>query len=158
MFLLDAGNVTHNPGAESFLGFLAMFGTFGGMCLMSLSTIFSLLIGLLIPPAIGHVIAQDQFSAAFRVREWWHIFKANLGGYLISYILMMGTFFLLTFAFQIIYMTIILCCLIPFVMSLISFYISIFMGAIFGQAYRVGKENLAFDSLPEESLSSDELV
>ena len=103
-----------------------------------------------IPPALSHVVARNQFSAAFRVKEWWPIFKANLGGYLISYILLMGTTFLLTFAFQMLYMTLVLCCTIPFVMSLISVYIGIFMGAIFGQAYRVGLQNQALDVLPQE--------
>lgn len=128
-----------------------ILGSFGGMCIMGLGLIFSLLIGIFIPPAMSHMIAEGQFSAAFRVSEWFQIFKANLGGYLIAYILIMGTAFTLSFAFQLLYMTFVLCWTIPFVMSLISIYIGIVTGAIFGQTYRVGKENLDFVLLPEES-------
>ncbi len=134
---------------------LMPFATFGGMCLMSLGILFSFLIWILVPPAISHMIAKDQFSAAFRVSEWWGIFKANIGGYLIAYVLMMGTSFLFGFALQLLYLTFILCCLFPFVVSLISMYISVVMGAIFGQAYRVGVENRALVLLPDETLTAD---
>jgi hypothetical protein len=129
----------------------SLLGSFGGMCAMGLGMIFSLLLGVLIPPAMSHVVAEDQFSAAFRVGEWWQIFKANLGGYIIAYILIMGITFTLTFAFQMLYMTFVLCCLIPFVISLFSIYIGVVTGAIFGQTYRIGKENRSFDVFPEES-------
>jgi hypothetical protein len=126
-----------------------MLSMFGGMCAMGLGIFLSLLVGILVPPAMSHVIAEDEFTAAFRVSEWLRIFKANLGGYIIAYIIIMGTSFMLSFAFQLLYMTFVLCCTIPLVMSLISVYLGIVMGAIFGQTYRVGKENLDFVLLPE---------
>jgi hypothetical protein len=135
--------------------FIPLLGSFGGMCLFGLGLIFSLLVGILVPPAMSHVIAEDEFSAVFRVSEWWSIFKANIGGYLIAYILLMGTTMLMTFAFQMLYMTFVLCCLIPFIASLISVYIGIVMGAVFGQTYRIGKENNALVLLPEETTETD---
>jgi hypothetical protein len=149
-FLSGFGTSSYGDDYSPIWVFMPLLGTFGGMCAMGLGMIFSLLIGVLMPPAISHVIAEDQFSAAFRVSEWWPIFKANLGGYLIAYILIMGTAFSITFVFQLLYMTFVLCCLIPFVMSLISIYIGIVTGAIFGQTYRIGKENIEFVFLPDE--------
>jgi len=154
-FLSGVGTSTHGDDLAPIWVFGSMLGTFGGMCAMGLGMILSLLIGVLIPPAISHVIAEDQFSAAFRVSEWWQIFKANLGGYIIAYVLILGTTFLFTFAFQLLYLTFVLCCLIPFVMSLVSIYIGVVTGAIFGQTYRVGKENREFVFLPDE-IQTDE--
>jgi hypothetical protein len=132
-----------------------MFGTFGGMCIMGLGMLFSMLVGLLMPAAMGHVIAEDQFSAVFRVTEWWSIFKANIGGYLIAYVLLLGTTMLMTIAFQLLYFTIVLCCLIPFIASLISVYIGVVMGAIFGQVYRVGEGNRALVLLTDETIEEN---
>jgi hypothetical protein len=147
---MESSEYGYQSGIPSVFMFVPLLGTFGGMCLMGLSMIFSLLVGMLMPPAMSHVIAEDEFSAVFRVSEWWSIFKANIGGYLIAYVLLMGTTMLMTFAFQMMYFTVVLCCLIPFVTSLISVYIGVFMGAIFGQTYRVGKENRALVLLPDE--------
>ncbi len=155
-FLSGFGSSSYGNDLPPVWAFGTLIGTFGGMCAMGVGMVFSLLIGVLIPPAMSHVVAEDQFSAAFRVSEWWQIFKANLGGYIIAYILIMGTAFSLTFAFQLLYLTFVLCCLIPFLMSLISIYLGVITGAIFGQTYRVGKENSELVLLPGESPTDEE--
>jgi len=137
-----------------FFGLTPLAGMLSGMCLFGLSIIFALSLGLLVPPAIGHMLAEGKFGSAFRVREWWPVFTANIGGYLIAYILLMGTTFLLVYAIQLMYMTIVLCCAIPFVMSLISFYVGVFSGALFGQSYRVGKGNTVVGLIPDEAATA----
>lgn len=136
---------------------MALLGPLGGMCAFGLAMLVSLLTGFLFPPAIGHIVAEDRLEALVRVREWWAIFKANMGGYVISYLLIMGTAFLLMFVVQFAYLTIILCCLIPFLLSLISIYLGILIGALIGQTYRVGKTNLAIALSPTQEAESDEL-
>ena len=119
------------------LGFAGWFGGFGlGMLLM--------LVGMVIlPVAAGHVIATDQFAAAFRLREWWPIFQANLSGYVITYVLLFGFWMVLNFAVQILSLTIIFCCLLPFVMGFVMMYTLIIASVLFGQAYQLGAAKLA---------------
>jgi hypothetical protein len=120
-----------------FVGMGVFFITFG------LSMVLALIWGAILPAAIGHMIATNDFAAAFRVREWWAIFKANLGGYLIAYALLLGAWVVLSFAMQILYVTLILCCLVPFIMVGVSMYLIMIGSALFGQAYRAGAEMVA---------------
>jgi hypothetical protein len=98
---------------------------------------------VILPVAAGHMIATHDFGAAFRVREWWPIFKANLAGFLIAYALLFGVAMALNLAMQVLYFTIILCCLVPFIMVGATMYLIVIGSVLFGQAYRIGVENLA---------------
>lgn len=120
----------------------SMLGTIGGIVLFGLGFIFTLIMGLITPAMICHVVAEDDFSAAFRFREWWSIFRANLSGFAITYLIVVGLFFILNFVNQILSMTIILCCLLPFIMIPATFYIMTATSVLFGQAYREGIQNL----------------
>jgi hypothetical protein len=119
------------------MGFLIWIVMFG------LVMVGVIVVSAIRPVAVGHVIATDEFAAAFRIREWWPIFRINLGGYLISYALIFGAYLVLSFALQILYVTIIFCCLIPFVMPVIILYFMLIGSVLFGQAYRDGMERLA---------------
>ena len=112
---------------------MAIFlGTFGvGMLLM-------LAVSLILPVTVSHAVATDEFSAAFRVREWWDIFKANIAGFLIAYVILAGMWIALTLVLQIFYITIVLCCLVPFIMIFAYLYMMIIGSVMFGQAYRDG--------------------
>jgi hypothetical protein len=120
----------------------SMLGMFGGMAMFSLTILLGMLTSILLMPAIGHLVVTEEFGALFRIREWWAIFKANFGGYLITYILLMGAWFFMMYAVQLVYMTILLCFLIPFLICLMTTYLGVVAGATLGQAYRVGAEKL----------------
>jgi hypothetical protein len=128
----------------------SLMGMFGGMLLMGVATITGLLVSFFIPPALTHMIAEGQFKAAFHFRSWWRVFRINIGGFLISYILAIGIAFSMTFVFQLMYMTLILCIAIPVLISLVSVYLAMVMGAMFGQNYRVGKERLSAEIPPAD--------
>ncbi|MBE7474783.1 MAG: hypothetical protein DPW09_28830 [Anaerolineae bacterium] len=143
--IIGAGAASENLSRDSapltalvpLLGMASWLGGFGlGMVLMLVGLAF-------LPVAVGHVIATDQFSAAFRVREWWSIFRANLSGYVITYVLMFGFWMALSFAIQILYFTVIFCCLLPFVMAPVMMYTMIIASVLFAQAYQVGAQKLA---------------
>ncbi|NOZ07183.1 MAG: DUF4013 domain-containing protein [Chloroflexi bacterium] len=118
-------------------------GMMGGFVLMSVAMLVMLVVGLLYPVAAGHVVAKDRFAAAFHIREWWPIFRANLGGFLISYALVLGVYFALSFITQFLYMTIVLCIFVPFVAVAVGVYITLIGAVLFAQAYRVGCEQRA---------------
>ena len=126
------------------LFFLA--GTFGGMAIFGVSMLASIITGVMMPPALAHAVAKDEFSAAFRVREWWPIFRTNLTGFLFSYVILMGTWFAANFVMQFLYMTLVLCCLVPFAWSAATAVVMVVSSAMFAQAYREGVQNLTGES------------
>jgi hypothetical protein len=103
----------------------------------------SLALGIILPAAESHVIQHGDFAAGFRFREWWAIFRSNLGGFIIAYLIAMVTAFVLTFIVQIAMITIVLICLLPLVMPAISLYITLVMYAAYAQAYKDGKDRLS---------------
>lgn len=125
-------------------GFPAIFmlGTVGGMALFALSIVLSLLLWIVLPPALGHVVAKNSFAAGFQVRGWWKVLKANIGGFVLSLILGGGLYIVMMMVFQIIYMTLILCCILPFLMAFISAYMTIVISTLFAQAYHEGSQKL----------------
>jgi hypothetical protein len=117
---------------------LAMLFSFGGMALFVIGMFFSLILWVVLPPAFAHVVAKNSFSAGFQIRGWWKVFKANIGGFIIAVVISGGLYMAFMFAMQIIYMTLILCILLPFLLSFMSAYLSIVIFALIGQAYRDG--------------------
>ncbi|MCP4542967.1 MAG: DUF4013 domain-containing protein [Chloroflexi bacterium] len=118
-------------------------GMMGGMGIMGMAMFIGLVTGIIAPVAMIHVAAKDDFSAAFRVGEWWPILRANLPGFILSYVIMMGVWFATTFVAQFLYLTIILCCLVPFVFSILTAYVMLVSSALFACTYRDGVANLS---------------
>ena len=108
-----------------------------------LAMVVGLVTGFVTPVAMMHTVAKDDFSAAFRVREWWPILRANLTGFLLSYVIVMGVWFAMTFVVQFLYLTIVLCCLVPFAFSVLIAYVLLVSNALFALAYRDGVANLS---------------
>jgi hypothetical protein len=103
---------------------------------------FSLAFALIIPAPEAHVAASGQFGAGFRIGEWWPIFRKNIGGFLVAFLIIYGVSMVVSVAFQIIFMTVILLCLMPFILPAYSFYILLVQHTLFAQAYREGREKL----------------
>jgi hypothetical protein len=126
------------------LPFLGM--VFGFIC-MGISILLGVGLGFLFPAALGHLIAEDRFSAAFQLSAWWPVFRANFTGFLVAYLLALGITMLGTFIFQVFYFTVILCCLIPLVISAFSMYFLLVSLTLFAQAYHQGVARLADSGL-----------
>ena len=124
-----------NP--DQFLGITMLF-SFGGFALFGIGMLFSIIIWIFLPPALAHVVAKDSFAAGFHFREWWKVFRANIGGFILSIVIAGGLYMVLMFVTQIIYMTIIFCILLPFLFAFISAYLSIIVFTLFAQAYSDG--------------------
>jgi hypothetical protein len=120
----------------------SLLGSFGGLALFGLGSIAALVAGVFVPVITAHVVATDDFTAAFRIGEWWQIFRANLSGFVIAYLLTFGVFTALSIVSQILYMTVILCCILPLISYPATFYIMVISSVLFGQAYREGTQIL----------------
>ncbi|MEW5829925.1 MAG: DUF4013 domain-containing protein [Chloroflexota bacterium] len=101
---------------------------------------FSFFLGIVLPAAEVHVIAQNEFAAGFRFREWWAVFRKNWGGFLLAFALSYAISILLVMGTQLLMITIILACLVPLLMPAVAFYMSVVMYAAFARAYKDGRE------------------
>jgi hypothetical protein len=143
-FLLDPGFYTSpSPELGSQYATLVMLGVAVGMVLLFLGMILMVVAGLFLPPALGHTVAKGEFGAAFRVREWWPVFKANFSGYILAMIVLYGVYMVMLGLVYALYFSVILCCLMPFALCAASFGMSAIQFSLIGIAYRDGLKKLA---------------
>jgi hypothetical protein len=114
---------------------------FGGFFLIFIP--FIIVYSVLLPAAEVHVTDKVEFAAAFRVREWWAIFRANWGGFLLALAIAYGINLALTLIVQLAMITIVLICVLPIILPGIMMYMSLVMYVAFAQAYKEGRERLA---------------
>ena len=105
-------------------------------------SLLSLPYSIVTAAAHGHVAAKNSFSAAFEFKEWWQIFRAAVGPFLIAYAVMMVSSFILAMVMQIAMITIVLMCIVPFLMIPYSVYLMLVSNALYAQAYAKGQETL----------------
>jgi hypothetical protein len=114
--------------------------TFGSMAVMflamALGTLLMVLGAIALPLATAHFVAEERLGAAFRLRQWWRILKADRWGYLAAWVVFAGIVAILYVAMLVLYSTLILCVLIPIVAAPIGFYLSLVGAALFGEVYR----------------------
>lgn len=112
---------------------------------IGLTVVFSLLslpYTIVTAAAHGHVAAKDSFHAAFEFSEWWKVFRAAVGPFLIAYVVMMIASFIMAMVMQIAMITIVLMCIVPFLMVPYSVYLILVSNALYAQAYAKGQEAL----------------
>ncbi|MGD8399267.1 MAG: DUF4013 domain-containing protein [Anaerolineae bacterium] len=131
--------------AEAFASFMML--TFGSMAIaflsVALGSLFSILGAISLPLATAHFAAQGRLKAAFRVRQWWRILKADRLGYFVAWVVVAGLLAVLYVAALLFYSTMILCFLIPFLVAPIGFYLALVGAAVFGETYRESTATLA---------------
>ncbi|MBN1148982.1 MAG: DUF4013 domain-containing protein [Anaerolineales bacterium] len=137
------GELMGDNEAQVITEIVSVIGMLGFMPLFAISMLGMLCLSVLLPAVIGHMLAKDHIGAAFRFGEWWAVFRANWGGFLLAYVLIMGVWMVLSFLVNFLYLTIIFCCLIPFVLSPISVYLIPVSAVLFGEAYRFGADRVA---------------
>jgi hypothetical protein len=121
----------------------AALGPLGGLALFGVGFLLILVASLFLQVALAHLIATDEFAAAFRFREWLPILRANLQGFVLAHVLLFLVSFVVSFAWQILAATVVLCCLLPLVGGAYAMYLGVVGGAAFGLAYREGQARLA---------------
>ena len=122
------------------LAFLFFSLIFTGIILLIM--LLSLIIGLIVPAAEVHAIANDDFSAGFRVGDWWPIFKKNWGGFAIALAILYVIVTIMSVAMQIMFFTIVFLCLLPLFMPALSMYMALVPYTAFAQAYKEGRDRL----------------
>ncbi len=100
--------------------------------------LLQMIVSVVLPVALGNAAAKDRFAAGFHFGEMWRVFKANFLGYVLAYLLAGGMFFALSFISTTLYMSMVLCCLLPVVGLVVSPYLAVVVSALFAQVYREG--------------------
>lgn len=109
-----------------------------GIGAISIASLTMLVITFLLPAALVHTIVRQEYTAAFHFKEWWPIFTSNLSGFIVAYAVSYGISLIFGFLTQILFITILLCCLIPFLIFGYSSYFNVVYAALFADAYRLG--------------------
>lgn len=128
-------------GSEAF-GTLGMMFFVLGIAIMMLFSILSLPYGIIVSAALPHVATKRSFQAVFEFREWFAIFRKALGQFILGYAIIMLASFIFVIIMQIAMMTIILTCIVPFIMIPYMAYQLIVMNTVFAQAYVIGRDGL----------------
>ena len=95
------------------------------------------------------VADTDEFAAGFRIRDWWAILRANISGFIAAFAIYYVSSMVLGLAIQIVGMTMIFACLLPFLLPAITMYSLLIMYTTIAQAYKVGKDKLASNKTAE---------
>jgi ABC-type bacteriocin/lantibiotic exporter with double-glycine peptidase domain len=86
-----------------------------------------------------HVVHTGKFSSAFHVSQWWPVLKKNFLGFLVAIIFLFGFYYFMMMAFSALYMSVVLCFVIPFAMAPLTFLVGLWTIPLFAQAYREEK-------------------
>ncbi len=113
-----------------------------GSCISIFVILAALALGLVMPAAIMHVIAKHSYRAVFDVKDWLAIWRANLGGFLLSYAVVMALSLGMSLALTLLSVTIVLLCLTPFLIGAITAYIAIVQSALAAREYRIGRQRV----------------
>jgi hypothetical protein len=139
-------SISSDGRANDASGGLMIVGVLVGTVMFILGLLLYMPTMVILPPAITHLIAKDSFGAAFRIREWFAILRANFWGFFAAFTVVAGAYLVLFMAVYALYFTIILACLMPIGLSLIFVYLAAISAPLLGQAYRKGVDNLAMAS------------
>jgi hypothetical protein len=108
----------------------------------------SLAVGLLVPAAEVHMILKDDFKAGLELKEWWLIFKNNWGGFVVALAILYGLMMVMSFAMQILFMTLVLICLVPLLIAAISMYSAVIQYVVYAKAYKDGQDKVSMALVP----------
>lgn len=118
----------------------------GGYLIFMLTMVCGFLLSILIlvpfPAVIAHVAYKKSFSAMFHISEWWKVFRANIGGFLIGVVLLGAASFMLQIVVNILVSTVVLCVVALIAPAVISPYLMVIAALLYGQIYHEGLETL----------------
>ncbi len=107
-----------------------------GFGMMGIGVMVSILTGLILPIAGTHAVVSRDLKSAFKFKELWSLFRANWGGFVIVFLILIGAAVVLYCGAYFLAATVILCCLYPFALCFISAYLLLIGAGFFGNAYQ----------------------
>src|SRR3990170_2251587 len=140
--ILTMGSSTGNESDAAIL--LPFFLGMGTLFLsLALGSLLFVLASVPLPVALAYFAAEDKFAAAFRVGQWWRVLRANSLGFLIWWVVMVGLMGVIYILSMTAYFTLILICLLPFLLLPAYFYVMLVGASLFGNLYAEGRARAA---------------
>ena len=139
---------------EPAIPWLLLIGNAGLFLALGFAMLWFIATVIPIAIAVGQYARTGQIRAGYRLREVWDILRANIGGFVLALFVFCAIAIGISFLLQIVYMTIILCCLLPFISAPISFYLTLNWAYLFGLAYREGARKAGIALEPVELAAS----
>lgn len=124
--------------------------TFMMFCGIAVGILLSVLLGVTYSPALTHMVVKGSFGSLFKVREWFAVMRANLGGYLIALFILWGVIFAMQMIYQLLMFSIVLCLLAPVLAFASMPYLSVVSSVLLGQVYKEGEAALAQSEKADE--------
>lgn len=118
---------------------------FVGFAVMMLFSLLSLPYQVVISAAAPHMVAKGSFAAGFEFKEWFAIFRKGLGQFLLAFALTFVTSFVFAIVMQVALITIVLMCIVPFLMIPYSAYLMLITNTLNARAYLAGRDALQAD-------------
>jgi hypothetical protein len=118
---------------------LAMFFMFFAM---SAGTLLLIAAWFLMPAVGAHVVATGRLGSMFEIGQWGRVLKSNLGGFALVFFAFFGMWALQYLVFYLLYMTVVLCMLVPVAVAPLTMYMLVITSVMTGQSYREGREQL----------------
>lgn len=106
-------------------------------CLSSLTLPLSLALSFLSQVAVTRMVARDSFGSAFEFREVWQLARAGFNNFIVAYLMWYIALIAVSMAGSFLAATIILSCLYPVFLALLTVYSPVLAGALFGTAYHL---------------------
>jgi hypothetical protein len=128
--------VEESANPSGFAVILPFFGMGVLFFTIFIGIILAVLEALILPAGFMHVVHTGEFAAAFRIGQWWPILKKNFLGFIVAIIFMFGFYYFMMMAFSALYMSIVLCFVIPLALAPLSFLMGLWSIPLFAQAYR----------------------
>jgi hypothetical protein len=127
------------PGrASATVGPIFIGGWFGFILFLFVGLALIFIGSIPTPLAIAQYARTGQIGSGYRLQEMWQIFRANVSGYLLAWIVNLGIRSAMSTAILLAYMTVILCFALPIILAPIGFYSILLYATLFGMAYRDG--------------------
>ena len=121
---------------------IGMIFFFIGIGFFMLFSVLSLPYGIVLSAVAPHVATKRSFAAGFEFKEWWAIFRKATGQFLLAYALTFAVSFVFIIVMQIAMITLVLMCIVPFIMIPYSVYVMLMTNTLTAQAYLVGRDAL----------------
>ena len=136
LFLIE-GNSSQQP---SPLGGVMVIA---GMAIFVLAFLLAIPIGFFLMTAETHVAVKRSFSAGLQFKEWWLILKNGIGAFLTAYLIMLIVSLAFSFIIGFAIITIVLICILPFILVPYSAYLALVAQALYAQAYASSRAYLS---------------
>lgn len=124
-------------------GFVGLFVTYGlGFIAFGIGTLLGIITSFLSLAAQTRWVATGSLGDAFQFGEVWRMVRGGFSNFLLAFAIWYGLVFVGSMIASMLVYTIVLVCLYPFLLGVLTLYSTVLMGSLYGMAYYHTQSNL----------------